>query len=251
MNLLSILLLLFLATSCSSPTFVEVQPMLQTATCAEEQIDIPESPCKPVQRKLIILDPGHGGKDLGAQSSKPPKYQEKFLNLSTAKIVKTYLEYLGYAVILTREEDEFVELKERAHFANNFRPDLFVSIHYNSAPNKSAEGIEIFYYREEENKSRTDSSKALAQAILQRMLVQTDAKSRGVKHGDLAVIRETDMPAVLVEGGFLTHASECQKIKTASYLKKLSWGIAQGIDDYLKTNDKVVKLTTSSRSSGG
>jgi len=189
---------------------------------------------KPRNNALIIIDPGHGGKDLGTVATKPQRYQEKFLNLTTAYMVKNYLVQMGYAVELTRTNDVFVSLDKRAEFANEKKPRLFVSIHYNSAPSKDAEGIEIFYYLSKKNPLRSSSSKKLANSILKRAINNTEAKSRGVKHGDLAVIRETNMPAVLVEGGFLTNANEVLKLKDASYLKKIAWGIAQGIEDYIE-----------------
>lgn len=188
---------------------------------------------KPTNKKsLIVLDPGHGGKDVGTYSEGPSVYHEKFLNLSTANMVKNYLVQMGYEVAMTRSNDTFIALGERAEFANKKKPALFVSIHYNSAPSKEAEGVEIFYYRAKNDKNRSDESKSLATAILQKILKNTEAKSRGVKHGDLAVIRQTDMPAVLVEGGFLTNKEEREKLGDASYLKRLALGIAQGIDAY-------------------
>lgn len=197
---------------------------------------IQERPCSPQwspAKGLIVIDAGHGGKDLGTNSTSP-QYEEKFLTLSTARILKGYLEQLGYATLLTRSDDRFIALNKRAEFANNSGPDAFVSIHFNSAPNKEAHGIEIFYYRSEENKQRSSDSKALAKKVLDHMLEETGAKSRGVKHGDLAVIRETAMPAILVEGGFLSNDQEAKSLKNGIYLKKLAWGIAQGIDAYLK-----------------
>lgn len=188
---------------------------------------------KPDERTQIILDPGHGGRDLGTHSKKPTKYQEKILTLATARMVKSQLEEMGYRVLMTRTRDVFISLDKRSQFANARDPDLFVSLHFNSAPNKQAEGIEIFYYRSEDDKDRTSDSKFLAHTILNRILKNTEAKSRGIKHGNLSVIRETNMPAVLVEGGFLTNESEAHKIKDPEYLKRLSQGIAQGIHDYL------------------
>ena len=134
---------------------------------------------------------------------------------------------------MTRTDDTFISLEQRALFANRLNPRLFVSIHYNSAPSKDAEGIEVFYYREEDDKTRETRSKQLAQAILKKTLQHTKAKSRGVKHGNYAVIRQTNMPAVLIEGGFLTNANEMDKIKSTAYQKSLALGIAQGIQDYL------------------
>lgn len=188
---------------------------------------------KPKNKPLIVIDPGHGGKDFGTYSSKPPRYKEKFINLTTAYMLKNYLTQMGYEVIMTRTNDVFISLDDRADLANENNPKVFVSLHYNSAPNKDAEGIEIFYYRSKDNAARSTTSKKLANAILKCTIMNTEAKSRGVKHGDLAVLRETNMPAVLIEGGFLTNENEVVKLKDAVYLKKLAWGIAQGINEYI------------------
>jgi len=186
-------------------------------------------------KSFIIIDPGHGGHDVGTQSTGKPRYQEKSLNLVTAQFVKSYLQQMGYRVLMTREDDRFISLEKRTKMANEQKPVLFVSIHYNSAPSAEAQGIEVFYYQSQENKMRTNKSKKLAQAILQYTLIETHAKSRGVKQGNFAVIRETNMPAILIEGGFLTNESEMQKIKDPAYLKKMAKGIVEGINEYLKT----------------
>lgn len=182
---------------------------------------------------LIAIDAGHGGEDFGAQSTTTPRYQEKYLNLSAAKMLKHFLEEQGYKVMMTRMGDEFIALDKRADFANNQEATLFVSVHFNSAPAKEADGIEVYYYRSNQNKNRTENSMVLASSILNKVVESTQAKSRGTKHGNFAVIRQTTMPAVLVEGGFLTNDNEMQKIKDPAYLKKLAWGITRGIEDYL------------------
>ena len=188
---------------------------------------------KATDKGLIVLDAGHGGEDFGTHSVGQPIYQEKYLNLATTQLVKNFLTQFGYKVILTRSDDTFISLDQRALFANEQNPKLFVSIHYNSAPSADAEGIEVFYYKEDEDKTRVNQSKALAAAILKRTLDNTKAKSRGVKHGNYAVIRQTNMPAVLIEGGFLTNKDEMEKIKDGAYMKSLALGIAQGIQDYI------------------
>jgi len=187
----------------------------------------------PVEAPLILIDPGHGGDDYGTNSSGISKYHEKYLNLSTSELVRNFLLQFGYRVFMTRTDDTFISLEERTNIANQRNPVLFVSIHYNSAPNPIAEGIEVFYYRDDRNKARSNKSKLLAQSILDKTLQRTQAKSRGVKHGNLAVIRETNMAAILIEGGFMSSASEMEKIKKVSYQKSLALGIAQGIQDYL------------------
>jgi N-acetylmuramoyl-L-alanine amidase len=185
------------------------------------------------EKVVVMLDPGHGGEDYGTHSLGTPKYHEKYLNLSTTMMVKNFLQQFGFDVVLTRSDDTFISLDKRSLFANEQKPRVFVSIHFNSAPSTDAEGIEVFYYKNEEDKVRMVKSKALAQAILDKTLLNTQAKSRGVKQGNYSVIRETNMPAVLIEGGFLTSASEMEKIKNANYLKSLALGIAQGIQAYL------------------
>lgn len=185
-----------------------------------------------VNHFLIVIDPGHGGHDVGTQSISKPRYQEKSLNLVTAQFIKGYLQQLGYQVFLTREDDTFIPLDKRAQMANEKKPSLFVSVHYNSAPSSEANGVEVFFYQSKDNKERIQKSKRLAHSILKHVLVHTQAKSRGVKHANYAVIRETNMPAVLVEGGFVTNEAELQNLKDPTYLKKIAWGIVRGIDEY-------------------
>lgn len=186
-----------------------------------------------IKKTLIVIDAGHGGDDFGTRSASKPKYHEKSLNLTTALILSDFLTQLGYQTMMTRSIDEFIPLKARADFANKKEADFFVSVHYNSAPAKKAEGIEVFYYKSDENKLRSLESQRLASSILAQVTKLTHAKSRGVKHGNFAVIRETTMPAVLIEGGFLTNEEEMEKIKDPAYVKNVAWGIAQGIQDYL------------------
>lgn len=184
---------------------------------------------------LIVIDAGHGGGDDGASSPLFPAYKEKALTLTTATLLRGYLSQMGYRVVMTRQTDVFVPLIERSQFANDRRSKLFVSIHFNSAPKKEASGLEVYYYQSDKDLKRSEESKDLAQSILDRTLAATQAKSRGVKEGNFAVIRETKMAAVLIEGGFLTNESEMAKIKDPSYLKRLAWGIARGIEEYLKS----------------
>lgn len=208
----------------------------QTYTPVEFVEETPLSPpvvSKPIQKPLVVVDAGHGGEDFGTKASSQPRCYEKNLNLSTAHMLKNFLQQMGFQVVMTRDDDIFVSLGDRAQIANRLKPILFVSVHYNSAPNEKASGIEVFYYDSDKDNRRTESSKKLAQAVLDHVIDNTKAKSRGVKHGNLAVIRETNMPAILVEGGFLTNESETQKLRDSQYLKGLAWGIAQGIQDFV------------------
>lgn len=187
---------------------------------------------KPLSQPLIVLDPGHGGNDEGAKVS---TVMEKKITLTTALLTKRLLEELGYRVILTRSRDIYIPLSGRANIANKNEGDLFVSIHFNAAPNAAAKGIEIFYYNKEKSK-RTQMSRQLANNILYYLLDETEALSRGVKKGNHHVTRETTMPAVMVEGGFITNPDERTLLKDRAYLTKIADGIAKGVDKYLKDN---------------
>ncbi len=181
-------------------------------------------------KPLIILDPGHGGTDEGAKVS---SFMEKKITLTTALLTKKHLEELGYRVIMTRSRDVYLPLPRRASIANKTKGSLFVSVHFNSSPSIEAQGIEVFYYDSKEM-WRTRASKRLADCILYQVIGQTEAISRGIKRGNFHVIRETEMPAVLVEGGFMTNKDERSKLRDRVYLDRLAIGIAQGIDKYMK-----------------
>lgn len=185
---------------------------------------------------LIVIDPGHGGKDAGTHSFTPPKYEEKSLALKTAMMLRTHLRNMGYRTILTRSCDEFIELQRRAEIANEAKATAFVSIHYNAAGKESVHGVEVFYYLSKDSEKRTEASKKMAENTLHGVLKMTKAHSRGVKHGNFVVIRETKMPAILVECGFLTNTEERAKLYEPSYQRKVVWGIAQGIDASIRKN---------------
>ncbi len=184
---------------------------------------------RPLQ-PLIVIDAGHGGTDEGA---KVQTVMEKRMTLTTALLTKKHLEALGYRVILTRSRDIFVSLQRRVAIANKSRAALFVSVHFNSSPNRTAKGIEIFYY-DSKDQQRVRDSKKLGNTILQYLVDQTEATSRGVRRGNFYVVRETAMPAVLVEGGFMTNYEERFLLKDRKYLDKIAKGISQGVQKFLE-----------------
>jgi len=192
----------------------------------ETSFDMAAGTLKPV----IILDAGHGGTDEGAKVN---TCMEKRLTLTTALLIRKHLEELGYRVIMTRSRDTALPPQRRVSMANKTKGSLFVSVHFNSAPSTEAQGIEIFYFDSKEV-WRTRASKRLAHCILSKVLHQTEAVSRGVKQGNFHVIRETQMPAVLVEGGFITHQEERARLRDKAYLDRLAVGVAQGIDKYMR-----------------
>jgi N-acetylmuramoyl-L-alanine amidase len=182
-------------------------------------------------RPLVVLDPGHGGYNVGAKGKKP-SCEEKKLALLTAQLAKKYLEELGYRVVMTRSRDFFVPLERRVFVANHSHGELFISIHYNSCPSKEVQGIEIYYTDSQENKHRSIESKKLAQKILGRTVLRTGAPSRGVRAANFYVIRETNIPAILIEGGYITNLQERKLLRSREHLEKIARGIAEGIHHY-------------------
>ncbi|MGM9607833.1 MAG: N-acetylmuramoyl-L-alanine amidase [Oscillospiraceae bacterium] len=170
---------------------------------------------------LVVLDPGHGGDDPGAVVGET---LEKDINLAIALLVREQLEEQeGITVLMTREQDVYPSLTDRADFANRENADLFVSIHANSLEDDSYAGIITFYHPDKR------SSRAFAQAIQAAAAAASGGIDRGVRSEDYAVLRETDMPAVLVETGFMTCPEELALLQDADYQKLLAEGIAQGI----------------------
>lgn len=193
----------------------------------------PKKHSRPKPKPVIILDAGHGGRDLGARQ-RSPYIEEKKVTLQAALMLKKHLTQLGYKVIMTRQTDVFLPLYRRITSANPKRSSIFVSLHFNSSPNKKAHGIEVFYYNHKKYKKRARFSKKLASSVLTNMIKATSARSRGVKNGNYYVIREAKVPSILVEGGFLTNLSERKKLKQKNYLDRLAKSIAQGVDQYFK-----------------
>jgi N-acetylmuramoyl-L-alanine amidase len=191
----------------------------------------------PADAPVVIIDVGHGGTDLGARAQ-PPYCEEKRICLQTARLVKKHLNQLGYRVIMTRETDVFVSLAKRVEIAGQASGDLFVSIHCNSTRNPTAQGIEIFFYENRDDRTRSSASRKLADAILGKVIRRTSAVSRGVKRGNFYVIREAAMPAVLVESGFISNPGERALLRTRDYQEKIARGIVDGVDAFFKRNRK-------------
>lgn len=181
----------------------------------------------------VVIDAGHGGVNLGAHVRRP-FCEEKRITLLTALFMKKYLSQMGYRVVMTRNSDSFVPLPRRVEIANQAHADLFVSIHYNSSRCPSAHGIEVFFSDGPDDKNRSASSRKLAGSILTRVVRRTRAPSRGVKKANFLVIRETNMPAVLIEGGFISNPQERSFLKDPLYVEKIARGVVEGIDHYFK-----------------
>ncbi|MDM8146855.1 N-acetylmuramoyl-L-alanine amidase [Bacteroides eggerthii] len=189
-------------------------------------------PTQARERFKIVIDAGHGGKDQGAAGR---KIQEKEVTLKIAKRAEKYIRRRtrGVDVILTRERDEFISLNERANFANFCEADLFISIHANSARGY-AEGTETFVW----SKRHNPWSLKLARLIQKEYTERAKRKNRGVKKANFAVLRNTNMPAVLTEVGFISNAKEEKYMKSRRGRRKLAYCIYQAVKQYLNSLDE-------------
>ena len=175
----------------------------------------------------VFIDAGHGGTDPGALGY---GYRESDLNLQVAKKVESKLKSKGIDVKMSRSSDIFYSLSERAEMANDYGADAFVSIHQNSAEAKSANGIETYYNRKKEE------DRPLSNDIQKQVISQTGANNRGVKNAEFTVLVKSKMISALVECGFITNELEVKKLSDSSYQDKLATGLANGIEEYLKSN---------------
>ncbi len=188
--------------------------------------------CAIAKAPLIVLDAGHGGKNIGARGQSP-YCEEKKVCLITALLTKQHLQKLGYRVSLTRKSDVFLSLKRRVNIAKKLRAAAFISLHYNACADRKVRGIEVFYFNGKNRRSQRSFS--LAKNVLTKLVRRTKAKSRGVKKGSFYVIRHTTMPAILVEGGFISNPQERKKLRSRSYINQIAKAIAEGIHSYMKT----------------
>ncbi|MEW8973989.1 MAG: N-acetylmuramoyl-L-alanine amidase family protein [Tissierellaceae bacterium] len=187
---------------------------------------------KPSDR-LIVIDAGHGGSDPGASSITGKR--EKDLALSVSNKLNNSLKAKGYNTLMTRNTDVFVDLYERARIANINNADIFVSIHGNSfTNNKTVKGIEVYYWPKDKSKIKEEEQYPLAKSIFDELIRATSASSRGVKTNAYVVIKETRMPAVLIETGFLTNPEEEKLLYSDEYQNKMVEGIIKGIENYFE-----------------
>ena len=198
--------------------------------------------------QTVVLDPGHGGYDKGQVS----RYgNEKDFALDVARKLRPLLQAKGFRVIMTREGDYFVPLEVRAKIANAARNSIFVSIHFNAtSDNPDATGFEIFSFTPRGAPSTSDTaltstsysmqpssavdaqSMALSACIYHSVLGHIPEYDRGIKRARFAVLRLTKVPAVLIEGGFLTERGECKLIANKDWRAKLAGAIGVGVESY-------------------
>jgi len=185
----------------------------------------------PLSRKIIVLDAGHGGWDPGMVAG---KVEEKHINLSIAQKLQTFLEQGGATVIITRIDDSDLarnksgDMNARRLIANTSHADIFVSIHQNAYASSSVKGAQVFFFNE------SDNSQKLATHVQDRIkeFVDSGNKFKPKANSNYYVLKQTEMPAVLVECGFLTNYNERQRLNSEEYQEKVAWGIYLGIVDY-------------------
>lgn len=195
-------------------------------------------------KPVVYLDAGHGGSDSGASYS---GIHEKTVNISVALKTKKILEENNVTVLMSRTNDSHLTLYERAADANSKNADLFVSIHHNAMPNNSTvNGMETYYYKynpdypskiNEEfhnDPTRVYESSILATSIHKNLVENSGFYDRGVRRQTFAVLRETKMPAALVELGYMSNPIELKKINSDLYQNIFASSIANGILEYLK-----------------
>lgn len=167
----------------------------------------------------VILDPGHGGYDNGAKAVKG--LPEKMLTLDVARRVKPLLEARGYRVIMTRTTDVFIPLGGRTGISNAHPDAAFVSIHFNSASRRAANGVETFYYN--------PRSAPFARNILSEIATCYGSHSRGVKYARYYVLHHNLRPATLLELGFVSNPAENAKLQDPAVRQRLAERIAAGV----------------------
>ena len=236
-----------------------------------EQKMVDNSTKKSVRKKIIVLDPGHGGKDPGAIGAYGKTY-EKNITLAMGKELKQVLINRGYTVYLTRDRDILIPLRQRTKIAQQYKADLFMSLHADSAQNKQATGLSVYTLSdtasdkeaaalaERENKadiiggidlggntkevndilislSQTDTrnkSSKYATYMVQEMAKHVKLVKNTHRFAGFAVLKAPDVPSVLLEMGYLSNRTEEANLKTTSYRKKLAEVAAQAIDRYFK-----------------
>jgi len=167
----------------------------------------------------VVIDAGHGGQDRGGIPGQ--RVPEKVMALDTARRLQIRLRAAGFRTIMTRDGDYFVSLPGRVAIANAQRNAIFISIHYNAAPNAGAEGFETYYY--------TRESARLAAACYSRIIQAWPGTRRGIRTRGFFVIRKTVIPSVLVEPGFLTNAREAALISQPAMRQRVADLLAAAI----------------------
>ncbi len=192
-------------------------------------------------KRTVIIDAGHGGEDSGAVARNG--VYEKDLNLEIAFKLGEYLTSSGHNVVYTRTDDRLLyteeenikglrkinDLKNRVKLANSYEDAIFISIHMNSFGMESCSGLQVYY------SAKSEDSRSLAESVQDEVVKRLQPQNRRkVKIGnDIHVLENSNNPAILIECGFLSNASECEKLCEKEYQKELSFAILCGIIEYI------------------
>jgi len=171
--------------------------------------------------RTVIIDAGHGGHDTGGQWG---RVYEKHLALDTSVRLEAHLKKMGYNTVMTRRSDYFVSLPTRMTAANRYKNAIFISIHYNYTWKQGVSGIETFYHSQQSHK--------LARDVHRGVMSRVKVVDRGVKYARYYVIRNCNLPSVLVEGGFVSNSNERSRMKTAWFRDAIARGIADGVQSF-------------------
>ncbi|NUQ02167.1 MAG: N-acetylmuramoyl-L-alanine amidase [Armatimonadetes bacterium] len=183
------------------------------------------------RNRLVVIDPGHGGKDAGAKGYKAGLL-EKDVVLDIGRRAAELLRGKGVRVVMTRDDDTFIPLSERPGMANNLGAHLFVSIHCNAMPEGkkgTRSGTEVYYH--------TPISSSFAEVMLKEFTDCTETTARGTLSRRFVVVREALMPSVLVETGYIDHPDEGAKLADPSFRQRCALGVVHGVMRYLERGD--------------
>ena len=180
----------------------------------------------PRRGQLVIIDAGHGGHDPGTTAING--VYEKHITLAVATKVASILRQKGYRVAMTRQDDRFIELQERADIANRLGADLFVSIHADSAPDSSIQGSTTYVAQ-----AASSGSMQAARSVVTAMDT-TGVNVRGIRRADYKVLINTHCPAILVEIGYLSNSQEAARLENGTFQNRLAAAVADGIVNCLR-----------------
>lgn len=192
----------------------------------------------PISKKVVVIDAGHGGWDPGKVGNNDTL--EKNINLAVALKLQAYLEQGGSVVLMTRIEDEALgtkkmsDMKNRKELANLSKADIIISIHQNSYPSQNVKGAQAFYYADSEK------SKLLAEAIQAELISFLDVKNKreAKPNSDYYILKQTDIPSVIVECGFLSSDIERNLLTDDEYQEKIAWSIYMGIIKFFEPGEE-------------
>lgn len=176
----------------------------------------------PLKGKTIVLDPGHGGSDQGASSSTPSKSLEKNYTLKTAKELKKLLNKEGAHVKMTRSNDKYVSLDDR-----NIKGDAFISIHNDSLDSSNANGVTVYWFK--------DKQESLAQTLNSAIQKKALLTNRGSRQQNYQVLRQTDIPAVLLELGYISNPTDESMINDQLHRQVVEQAIVDGLKQYFSS----------------